>query len=100
MTDPIKVGDLVELRDACCSVIAEARGCYGVVVRVDLIPSLCSFCGYITTSNMLAQVPDISSNPSNPGSGWVPVSWLRKVPGFPELADEKYEDRVPELVLK
>lgn len=101
MSDRIEVGDLVELRGSCCSYVAARVGMYGVVENTHHNPmsARCPACGYEYSGIPVAQVPDLTSGPT-PITGWFPASWLRKVPGFPELADEKIDDRIPELVMK
>lgn len=98
---PIEVGCLVELRHACCGVQAERVGRYGIVDEICVLYSQCSSCRDRTELPVLsARVSDIANTGPALSRGWYPLSWLRRVPDFPEIINEKTDDRVPEYILK
>ena len=90
MSEPIKVGDLVQVvRWAPC-------GCgLGIIYTVrgfcnDIADSGCAFCWTPMASDA---VPVLAVKFDEDGRG-VPISWVRRIPDFPELADERHDEEI------
>lgn len=101
MSDQIDVGDLVELKGSCCMAAEQLRGQYGVTAGYSPQGVTCPCCRTTTLGDVF-RVPDFLPSTFRPDTryGWWPAAWLRKIPPFSELADEKTDNRIPELVLK
>ena len=96
MSDQIEVGDLV--------VVVHWHPCGCGLGHIRRVLSFresrnptqsCRSCNGPRISQLLPSIRAVSD-----GGRECPISWLRKIPPFPELADEKADDRIPELVLK
>lgn len=94
MSDRIEVGDLVVVVRTCCDRLYQVGG-----GRIGTVTELahdedwdCLFCG--------ASGSGTKARAFSGQYDAAPVAWLRKIPPFPELANEKTDDRISDLVLK
>jgi hypothetical protein len=94
VSEPIKAGDLVVATRACCN--DQAARCIGIPWTVSRIGAprsiLCPNCG--------ARWTDVKAYPTQPYGPEkalsAPIGWLKRIPPFPELADEKHEEDLRE----
>jgi hypothetical protein len=86
MSEPIKVGDLVQVVHTCCDYAARQPiftvGAFDTSGR----PCRCVGCNHWVTGQTLARV--------NEGPRGLPLPWLKRIPPFPELADEKHDEEL------
>ena len=91
MNGPIKVGDLAIIikPKTCCGYTGGIGEIFTVTGFFD--HSNCSQCGAHNTYPVALK-----------NGKWLAVDLkrIKRIPPFPELADEKTDDRIPELVLK
>lgn len=87
MSEPIKVGDLVQVVHSCCGKQAE-HGLFGAirsVVSLHRDATRCQFCDWHATNVDFADLE---------GDDYAPVSWLKRIPPFPELKDERHDEEI------
>jgi hypothetical protein len=81
----IKVGDLVAIVNACCSVVAaEGLGAHFVVASIKHRDMMCSACGW--RQEGLAAFPDHKILGKFDRA---PVVWLKRIPPLDELERDK-----------
>jgi hypothetical protein len=87
MSEPIKVGDLVQVIHQCCALDSELGSIF-VISRIEMRHGICPGCGY-TSASAFEPMAMESGCP-----GHVPVKWLKRIPDFPELADERHDEEI------
>jgi hypothetical protein len=94
MSEPIKVGDLVQIVRECCEP-GTVRGRIGRVLEISGGRFECEDCLWRTTRPQ-ARIDGLASaaDTLTDTLGWVPVAWLQRIPDFPELADERHDEEI------
>jgi hypothetical protein len=88
MSEPIKVGDLVQVVRCCC--IGYLDGVSTFIVA-DIHPRVkyatrCSAC--------YAHLPSDSYASDVPGIPGAPLSWLKRIPPLSELGDVRHDEEI------
>ena len=89
MSESIKAGDLVVLVKHNCQCGSRYIGTITSVLGIATFSAKCAICGTRTESVVHAHLERQGFH------GWyVPSNWLKVIPPFPELADEKHDEEI------
>jgi hypothetical protein len=92
MSEPIKVGDLVAVKKACCIAM--------MAHPIFTVGGFESFQGWrIVCRSCLQTFPDasfatVAGARNSEGEFHVPISWLKRIPPLSELDDVKHDEEI------